>query len=64
VLVLSLIWAAIICKLCRSGQHSMSWFLLLLPIAVIFLWYISLALARASTCPSCVGGTDESKNHI
>lgn len=53
-LIFSLIWGAILWFFCRSGHHAISWFLLLLPLAVSIFWYVSVFLASATTAEQCV----------
>lgn len=56
VLIWTLIWAAILYFFCVSGNQAIAWFLLLLPIAVLIFWFISVFLAAATTAPQCVAG--------
>ena len=53
-LLWGLIWGAILWFFCRSGNHAIAWFLLLLPLAIGIFWFFSVFLARATTSNQCV----------
>lgn len=55
-LIIFIIWALILWAFCRSGNHAIAWFLLLLPIAIAIFWLLSLFLAGATTSGNCVNG--------
>lgn len=55
-LVVFVIWALILWAFCRSGNHAIAWFFLLLPVAFILFWLLSLFLAGATTSAECVNG--------
>lgn len=55
-LIFFIIWALILWAFCRSGNHAIAWFLLLLPAAIAIFWLLSLFLAGATTSANCVSG--------
>lgn len=59
VLIFVIIWGAILWFFCSAGQHAIAWFLLLLPIAIAIFWWISTALACATTSSQCVAKAPE-----
>lgn len=53
ILVVGLIWLSILTFMCRSGQFSFAWFLLLLPIAIAITWVIACNLSLYTTPEHC-----------
>lgn len=65
-LLWGLIWGAILWFFCRSGNHAIAWFLLLLPLAIGIFWFFSYFLARATAPEQCVayGATTDMSLHM
>lgn len=53
VLILGLIWLSILIFMCRSGQFSFAWFLLLLPVTLGLTWFIACNLSLYTTSEHC-----------
>lgn len=62
ILVLAIIWGIVIWFFCKGGQYAISWFMLLLPIVLIFTWAISWSIASATAPEYCVIRVPGSQN--
>ncbi len=56
VLIFTLIWLSIVYWFCVIGYHALGWFLVLLPVGIWLLWYLSYWLASATVTKECVIG--------